>query len=126
MNFPLNKKPDSDESDKTNFIDTEIQQAPAEAVAVVAPVDEELVHHFTSLPVATYHLGRFQFTNGYLSLNAADGQEFIELVGTQPVTEQVRIKKLPGAPIGANAGVSMVQGIDHTGNVPTAPVPASA
>lgn len=126
MNSPFNALGNKPTQILENKIDTEIQQAPEGAEPIVAPADEVLTHHFTSLPITNYHIGRFQFVNGYLSLNDADGAEFTELVSTQPITEQVRLKKLPGAPIGANAGVSMVQGIDHTGNVPAAPVPLGA
>ena len=109
-----------------NKIDTEIKQAPADAEPIGESPDAELVAHFTSLPIANYRLGRFEFVNGYLSLNESDAAEFTALVAQQPIAEQVRLKKLPGPPIGANAGVSMVQGIDHTGNIPAAPIPTSA
>lgn len=69
--------------------------------------------------IQTYHLGRFQFLDGYLEVAAADVAEFKELVAAQPLSEQYRIQSLDGAPATVTSR-SMVQGIDTTGNIAVA------
>ena len=85
----------------------------------------ELKHHYTSRPVARYVLGRFEFTEGYLSLTDEDAEEFENLLFAQPVGERARIRKLDRSPTPIQER-RMFTGVDHSENSPAAAKPTVA
>jgi len=120
-------KPDPEAEAKLAAAAKETEDSKTAEIAAVASAPTladsapALTQHYTCLPIERYQIGGFEFTKGYLSLSDADSAVFEDLIHSQPIQEQARIRKLAGPPQLANAGVSMVRGIDHTGNTTAAP-----
>lgn len=101
----------------------------AAALAGNVPEGEEDKTQYTSTPIASFRLGRFQFENGLLSLNSKDAGEFEKLLSGASPRDQATIRKIDrnrGEAIARKFSElhgSATQGIDTTSNGTPSPTP---